>query len=119
MNNHEKSALNWPTGSTFSHIRSIKLPSGKSCLGYPRPYNKALNLPSQNTDFMKRSFAYAGPQLWNSLPNSIKSAGLKYFDFDVLLYLIDRIASLLKSIVYATLFIYLSHTRLSLNQFVC
>ena len=44
MNNHAKSAFTRPTRSTFSqsYKRSIKLPPGKGCLGYPRPYNKAL-----------------------------------------------------------------------------
>ena len=35
-----------------------------------------INLLLRKTDFMKRSFAYAGPKLWNSLPtcSSTKSA---------------------------------------------
>ena len=65
------------------------------------PYNVRnselnINLPLPKTDFMKRSFLYAGPKLWNSLPNSIKSAktlaafkrGLEdnnILDFDILL----------------------------------
>ena len=54
--------------------------------------NNIINLPLPKTDFMKRSFAYAGPKLWSSLPNSIKSASslvafkreLENLDFDVL-----------------------------------
>ena len=45
------------------------------------PYNiknsgLKINLLSRKSDFVKRSFAYAGPKLWNSLPtfNSTKSA---------------------------------------------
>ena len=42
------------------------------------PYNISkselnINLPLAKTDFVKRSFAYAGPKLWNCLPNSTKS----------------------------------------------
>ena len=39
MNNHAGLALTRPTGTTFSY----NLPLGEGCLGYPRPYNQALN----------------------------------------------------------------------------
>ena len=50
-----------------------------SKVGARNPYNIRnselnINLPLAKTDLMKRSFAYAGPKLWNSLPNSRKSA---------------------------------------------
>ena len=52
-----------------------------------------INLPLPKTGFMIRSFVYAGPKLWNSLPYAIKLAyalaafkgGLENLDFDVLL----------------------------------
>ena len=39
-----------------------------------RNHELNINLPLPKTDFMKRSFAYAGPKLWNSLPDSTKLA---------------------------------------------
>ena len=43
------------------------------------PYNLRnhelnINLPLPKTDFIKRSFAYAVPKLWNSLSDSTKLA---------------------------------------------
>ena len=32
-----------------------------------------LNLPSLSTDFARRSFSYAAPKIWNSLPTEISS----------------------------------------------
>ena len=55
-----------------------------------------INLLLRKTDFMKRSFAYAGPKLWNSLPtcSSTKSANSLRKDWNILTlmfyYLIDN-----------------------------
>ena len=35
-----------------------------------------LNLPRPRTDYLKRSFSYGGAQLWNNLPESIRT--IKY-----------------------------------------
>ena len=32
-----------------------------------------LNLPRPRTDYLKRSFSYGGAQLWNNLPESIRT----------------------------------------------
>jgi len=36
-----------------------------------------LNLPSLSTDFARRSFSYATPKIWNSLPIEISSCNLE------------------------------------------
>ena len=45
MNNHAGLTLTRPTGTTFSHKRSIKLPQGKGCL-YPAS-RVSFDLPRQ------------------------------------------------------------------------
>ena len=34
---------------------------------------RKLNLPKPRTDYLKRSFGYSGPLLWNSLPENIRA----------------------------------------------
>ena len=35
-------------------------------------YRQYLNIPQPSTNFKKRSLAYRGPKIWNSLPNDVK-----------------------------------------------
>ena len=40
-----------------------------------RNLERKLSLPKPNTNYLKRSFYYSGPFLWNNLPQDLKNVG--------------------------------------------
>ena len=55
----------------FTYERSIKLPQGKGCLGYPRPYNWALSpkLPGAGERPSVKTILHAMGLAWNIVTN--------------------------------------------------
>ena len=61
------------TGAAPAYISEMYLPAEQS--QHTRRSLNKLQIPNQRTNRGLRTLSYAGPRLWNSLPNFLKSAG--------------------------------------------